>query len=271
MDITRKARMLNALISSYSSTIETRSPSVCSSQSNASSQMSEKEKINLLSLVSLNEISGILKREISFITDISKADYTRIINYKMKRDAVTLHVVHHPISISQDFEYGWQDSKLCEGGRLYYLLSFSFMMIDIDRSPGESEASTISSVCKLADDLSLTVRIYRTYAGVHVFVTSHLLFYRDDSTAAMMEMFGCDPLYLLFSRRCGFKTRLNRKAGRENDIIGRFVTVHGKERELPEIVSYISLHDKLIEWHTSSPTPHSQRLHPLFSSHVSSV
>src|SRR5205807_9476597 len=95
-------------------------------------------------------------------------------------------------------------------------------------------------------DANLTVRIYRTYAGYHLFVTSLPIPYHDSVAKRVLNYFSCDVYYRAFSCLTGYRVRLNPKI-RSGDIPERiaatYVETVGSALEDTTLVELMGVHD----------------------------
>lgn len=215
--------------------------------------LSMRQKADIFTLLTHDEICSILKRNIVLATDITYPEFLLLMKVKKNPLGISIKRLARPIKITENWEYGWHDSKVVPDGKFYYLKSTEYMMIDVDLGYDGRDKSCLPSLDKIketATRLGLTVRVYQTYAGYHVFITSQKIRYDSKIATDLMMEFGGDIWYSIFSRRCGFCIRLCRKLGRENDIVGKYITTYGNEKELPEIINYLAISDRLISHHT---------------------
>lgn len=222
------------------------------------------QRMILMRTVTLDELQQILKRKVDFIDDISVSDYQRVMKMKNNPESMFIRSVNHPLKTKRSWEYGWQETNMCANGRFYYLLSYDICMFDLDDDvetrdeSGQIEASqtltthTISKIESVSDKLGLTFRVYKTPNGYHVHTTSERIHHRDPRVKDITSELGSDIQYLTFSINCGFKTRLNKKLGRDNDFISSYLGTYGEKKEDPKILKYLSLHDRLVEHHRVS-------------------
>ena len=66
-------------------------------------------------------------------------------------------------------------------------------------------------------------RIYQTANGYHVFLISHQVDYYNLSIARLMKHLGCDPWYIAFTFKNGFRVRLNRKITRKEPFVRKWI------------------------------------------------
>lgn len=217
--------------------------------------LNPKECYTLLQTLDHDSICRILRRNVEYISEITLAEYhtlMRVAN-SPRRLWITSH--NHPIKITPEWEYGWQESNICRDGNLWYLKSHNYFMADIDTT--ENPEDIFNRIHCIAAEFCITFRVYRTYAGYHVHMTSGFVDSKSEQSTELMNLLKCDIWYSIYSQRCGFKIRLSPKI-RENgktDLVGKFVRVIGKEPEIPEIVEYLDLMSKLIFWHENSNEP----------------
>jgi hypothetical protein len=100
---------------------------------------------------------------------------------------------------------------------------------------------------QIEDTLKLypyTFLIYETTNGYHVYCVSKRLEFTDYNTIKLMQNLGCDKYYIGFTRKLGFVTRLNKKAGRTEDFIERFIKQVNDYPILQELLDLVKLKDK---------------------------
>lgn len=110
---------------------------------------------------------------------------------------------------------------------LIILLSTNIMMLDID-----------SQECLPQFPEQMVFRVYKTFKGYHCYCTSQYSPYNNFQTLALALKLGCDPHYISFVRKCGWKTRISpKKEYQPHDFIERFeCTVGDPCKEIPELV-----------------------------------
>ena len=156
-------------------------------------------------------------------------------------------VYNHPIISAPDYEYGWQESDKFQDNKMYYIVYYDLLMVDID-----SPISDISLVDSLMFTMGLTGRLYRTYNGYHVFVTSQSFHHKSPLAKKVMSVLGCDPFYVAFSVLNGFKVRLNCKDRKGETVASEYDRVVGRPDVIPEdkkLLDLLSIHDGFIEKH----------------------
>lgn len=91
-----------------------------------------------------------------------------------------------------------------------------------------------------------TFYIYETFNGFHGYIVSEKLFYGDYNTIKLMKELQCDPVYIGFTRKVGFVVRLEKKKGRDESFIERFVCQVNNYPVLPELQKLIDIKDELM-------------------------
>jgi len=124
-----------------------------------------------------------------------------------------------PIEVTKDYEYGIQESDLCENRQMYYIKFFDLMMLDYDHKD-------IGKIKKCLDRFPGIYRIYETFNGYHVFMTDKRFHYSNKNTINLMKVLECDEYYRKFIKKYGFKIRLSKKLNREEDYIFRFIEIY---------------------------------------------
>jgi hypothetical protein len=62
-----------------------------------------------------------------------------------------------------------------------------------------------------------------------------------------MKRLGCDQFYIAFTRYTGFVVRLNKKKGRQEKYIERFVAKMGNQPDINLLLDLLILKDRLLE------------------------
>jgi len=202
----------------------------------------------LLHKLSKDSIDTILKRDV-VIEDVTRFELSRIMNSLQNRRKLNPKVYNHPIIIQDNYEYGWQESDKCPDNKLYYIVFYDLLMVDIDGSSIDLNQINLKLIL-----LDLIGRIYRTYNGYHIFITSWPINHKSSEAKKIMAKLGCDLYYMTFSYLNGYKVRLNPKIGREEIRAADFVSISGIGTEDLELVSLLTLHDKYVEQHKSRYT-----------------
>lgn len=184
-------------------------------------------------------IALILKKD----TIDTRNDFKKVIN--ILGSCTYLYVKNHPLEATPDYEYGWQESKLCPNNKLYYITYYDILMIDCDTHTMDQK--WIEDTLKL---FNFTGRIYKTHKGYHIFITSQRLHYKNPQCKNIMELLGCDFYYIVFCSMNGFKVRLNPKIEYSEFIAAEYMCTYGDAEEDPEIINLLHIHDNFLQEHS---------------------
>ena len=130
----------------------------------------------------------------------------------------------HPIKSTMDYEYGWQESPLCEHNKLYYLKFYDLLMLDYDEMTYEEVIAILEPLKEV-----YLFEIHQTFNGYHVFIISHLINHKDPIASNLMSALKCDHYYVLFCYNNGFKIRLSKKIDRDETFLARVVGRYGNQ------------------------------------------
>ena len=207
-----------------------------------------------------DQVDAVLKRNV-IIDDLTRFELSRIVNVLKFRDNLNPKVYNHPIISTPIYEYGWQESNICPDNKLYYLVFYDLLMVDIDNNdlvPSLNNAQLITpdSTSNYINNLDiqlklygLTARVYQTYNGYHIFITSHNINHKSLEAQRLMAALHCDIYYMTFSYLNGFKVRLNPKMRDDEYIAANYIATIGCQNEDNELVKLLTLHDDLILKH----------------------
>lgn len=200
----------------------------------------------LLTKFPKDKVDLILKRDVD-IKSVTRFELTRVLNVLQHKYLLKPSVRNHPIVVKPNYEYGWQESPKCPNNKLYYLTFYDFLMIDIDDPVKNGILNFDLLEIKLILNY-LTARIYKTYNGYHIFITSETVYYKSEKAKELMDLLDCDLYYSTFSQLNGFKIRLNPKIREKNDelIAAEYLTKLGNQPENPYLLDLLLLHDKYI-------------------------
>lgn len=197
----------------------------------------------LMYFIPKTQIDTILRRDV-VIEDMTHFEMTRVMNTLDN----TIHptIYNHPTISTSTYEYGWQESNKCPEGKLYYIVYYDLLMVDID-----SVAININTITECLNILKLTGRLYRTYNGYHIFITSQPINHKSSEAKYIMEALQCDLFYITFSYLNGFKVRLNPKLRDDEIVAAEYIATigNGNENEDPQLVTLLLLHDDYILQH----------------------
>ena len=124
-----------------------------------------------------------------------------------------------------DREYGKQKSEYGEDGYLYYVKFPNFMCLDYDEKTLEQMEEIIERILERYPEILL--HLYKTYNGYHIYIVSHIVEHFSIETARFMIDCDCDPWYVGFSYKNGFRVRVSKKKGRGEEKVQEFVKEYG--------------------------------------------
>lgn len=214
--------------------------------------LNPQESYTLLEKLDYTTICQILRRKVNYISEITHQEYQTLMKVCDSPKRLWISSQNYPVKNTSDWEYGWQKSNLCRDGKLWYLKSHLYFMADIDTQ--ESTEDIRTKLKAIAYEHQLTFRLYKTYAGYHVHLTSGFLDCASEQSTELMRLLGGDIWYSVYSERMGYKIRVSPKLRLEGkkDIVGKYLGVIGKYSEKVEILDYLERMQDLIIWHTDS-------------------
>lgn len=217
------------------------------------------KKASLRQIVYLNYL---LRNEGKVLSDITSKDYEELTYSDIKKLYYQLNV---PLSIDlRNFEYiiqeetehyviGHQFNKTTKE-KIMDIISFNSMMVldyDIKKDDtlkkDEAKQILLNSIIDKLSEYPYTFYIYETFNGYHVYCTSKCFDYKKHSTHTLMKRLGCDQFYIAFTRYTGFVVRLNKKKGRQEKYIERFVAKMGNQPDINLLLDLLILKDRLLE------------------------
>jgi hypothetical protein len=153
-------------------------------------------------------------------------------------DKFSLWLKEHPIRSEEHWEYGWQENSAFTDGKMEYLKFYDMMMLDYDNFEYDELISHLKGF------VNHRFRIYKTYAGFHVFITSDIIPYNSDYSKDISKYLLSDIHYNIFCSKTGYKIRLSPKLGRTEIKLCEYITDLGTV-PTNELCSYlIKVHDK---------------------------
>lgn len=193
-----------------------------------------------------NEIDTILHKNV-IIEDMTRFELMRVMNTLQNRHNLCPKVYNHPIISTTEYEYGWQESDKCPDNKMYYIVYYDLLMVDID-----GREMDISILNEMMVKMGLTGRLYHTYNGYHIFITSHHIHHKLSYAKQIMMTLGCDLFYITFAFLNGFKVRLNPKKRSDELMAAEYQCILGAPESIPEnerLVQLLYIHDKYLEQH----------------------
>jgi hypothetical protein len=190
------------------------------------------------------KVDAILRKDV-IIQDITRFEMTRIMNVLSTRHNLKPKVYNHPLISTSTYEYGWQESDKSPEGKMYYIVFYDLLMVDIDNC----KTIDIDALSSQLISMNLSGHLYRTYNGFHVFITSRPINHKTAEAKYIMSVLACDIYYVTFAYLNGFKVRLNPKLREDEMIAAEYIGKIGTRPEDPELVKLLELHDKYIVQH----------------------
>ena len=199
------------------------------------------EQLQLQQLqLSLDMMRSLLKRDcLKDYSELSVHDYD-IINNILQKFTLRSHDV--PLKITDEYEYGYQYSKLCQDEKMNYLKFFNLLMVDYDNISLDIIKSYLD---KYPQDY---FAIYQTYNGYHVFLLSKEVNYASQESRQLLLSLRGDIYYILFVRNNGYKIRLSPKITREEPYVAQFVQFYGLADNVDnKCQQLLKIHDKFLQ------------------------
>lgn len=183
----------------------------------------------------LDKLSLLINRELQDWSDLRYSDYMFL---NKKPSEWKMASKETSLIIKRRYEFGWQLSKYCRDLKMWYLKFNDFLMVDLDVGPMEDESTIEENL--IWSDLrrrierfpELSVRIYRTYNGLHLFILNQPIEHRSQASLILMESLKCDEFYRRFSYQCGFKVRLSPKITRDEPYVAKYWKTYAGGKEV---------------------------------------
>lgn len=204
-----------------------------------------KQKQYIEGLYDLDYINKFFKSSFDSYDELKYYHVKRLLNDPNKFSIVSLE---KPIVSTDDFEYGYQDSPLCENDKMYYIKYYDLMMLDYDDMGYNDIVEKLSSYRE-----THYFHIYETYNGYHVFIMSQKYNHNNMTSYNIMMSLDCDKNYCNFSYKNGYKIRLNKKIGRNEKFVSRYISDYGNSDLCKtELVKLLSWHDHYLDFHKNN-------------------
>lgn len=190
--------------------------------------------IQILNIFDEDDIETLLKKSFD---DLTFKDAELLLN---SPDKFMPWIKEHPIITEDEWEYGWQESDQFKDGKMFYLKFYNMMMLDLDQKniPVKELIETLKQYRQFR------FRLYETYNGYHIFITSELINYRDELIFKFTKKLKADIYYALFVNKTGFKVRLTPKKDRNETFVSKFIADIGKTKINSTCEKLIMIHDK---------------------------
>jgi hypothetical protein len=178
--------------------------------------ISQIKQIETSKFYTIDRINEIFNKEFKDYSELTEYYYGALMDYKIR-----VVCKDHPLENTIDYEYGYNDSPLCEDGKLYYLKFYELLVLDYDGIPLDEVLNRLQE--KKYDCLFY---IYQTAGGYHVYLVSELIHHR--SAIEFMKSLKCDYMYIKYAYTNGFKIRLSKKLNRDEPFLENYVQSYGK-------------------------------------------
>lgn len=206
------------------------------------STLSEGQK-QLLEKIGADIVNEICKKNIEQVT---YGELCKILNVVNVSDTSAISIDLHPIESTVDYQYGWQRSNKCDNDMLYYIMFYDLWMVDIDNANTD-----LIEIENILLDRGYSGRIYSTYNGYHIFITSKRIDHHSRESKCLMDLLKGDVYYKYFTYRTGFSVRLSLKKDREETIASTFLRKFGNSED-PDLVKLLTYHDLLLDKHKNT-------------------
>ena len=166
-----------------------------------------------------------LGRQSQDLDDLTPEQVGRLI-FELKRelssgnynaDAVVTLRRERPSVVTTDYEVGWQEQPRFENGKMAYLKFYRLLMMDFDSEESYQDAKGIMEGLTGA-----CFSVYKTPRGYHVFLMSNPVCYNTEEATQLMLAMGCDPCYIMYCQKSGYKIRLSAKPNEDAPIATKF-------------------------------------------------
>jgi hypothetical protein len=177
----------------------------------------------------ISELSRLCKRNINSYGDVSIWEmhmitkYNPNFNFERFLDNFKLKINQSILEANEDWEYGKQMAYKTNTDSIYFMKFNQMVMLDFDNIDLEGVLEKLNIIKNIEGEEGTLFRIYQTYNGYHVFIISHVIEYYSLKTAYLMKLLGCDPWYIAFSYKYGFRVRLSIKEKRDEKYVRRWI------------------------------------------------
>lgn len=178
---------------------------------------------------------------------MTRFDLQRVINILHNTHGLKAKIYNHPIISTDKYEYGWQESLKCPDGKLYYIVFYDLLMVDLDINI--DTPTILNSIASILLEFNVSGRLYKTYNGYHLFITSKPINHKSTEAEYLMKILQCDMFYIRFSYFNGFKVRLNPKNRDDECIAAEYISTIGNVSEDPSLIELLEIHDIYLHKH----------------------
>lgn len=200
-----------------------------------------------IDITDIQQISMLKHKNIKKYTDMNYSDFKKIVHtnskLKLKYESKTFTLVSkdYPLKWTVNWEYGkqWSHKNTVEL-QMEYVKFFDLMMIDIDGpgGPGGPGGPDFQEIEEIAELYGFCFDIWKTFNGYHIFLVSHKIPHYTRSAVDLMTELNCDPWYILFAHKNGYKVRLTPKPGRNEQQVHLFLKTIGNQKHRRTDIDY---------------------------------
>jgi len=187
--------------------------------------------------ITIENINNILNTEYTNYNELTHGNFNRIcfnfpninLDYVINRfNIVSNDTV---LEYNTEWEYGYQISDKCVNDKLYYLKFYNLIMIDFDNKDYEKINTLMKNFIELIDNTAV-LYVYETTNGYHIYLVSKLIDHLHPSLPMFLKFFQCDPYYIIFTIKNGFKIRLSLK--KNTTFVEKFVECVGNKDNIDQ-------------------------------------
>ena len=159
------------------------------------------------------------------------------------------HTLNKPQRVLHDDDEYYVGIDLYTG--TYYVCYKQLLMVDIDYYKGDIETDEIEiinnfkALCQQQPDFLF--RLYRSRNGIHGFLVSTRMNYRNNEIISLILNLGSDFYYTVYSYLRGWSVRLNRKTTDTSDQLYTYICDIGTGTLDPLLDKLTNLHINLVD------------------------
>lgn len=131
----------------------------------------------------------------------------------------------------------------------YYICYKNLLMVDVDYYKDEVTETEIvqqfEDYCK--EHPGYKFKLYRSRNGIHGFLISHGMDYRNDESIQLMLDLKSDFYYIVYAYLRGWSVRLNKKKTDTKDTLYEYICDIGEGKSDERLLKLVNLHIKLVE------------------------
>jgi hypothetical protein len=107
----------------------------------------------------------------------------------------------------------------------------------------------LDTVLNTLQKTNCTFAVYQTFNGYHAYCLSHKFPHWKEESLDVLKQLQCDPIYIQFTKSCGYVVRLSPKDSRNEKFVERYITTVNQDKSpiLPELLELVSFKDSLLQ------------------------